>query len=81
MFTNLSCSDSNLSKNDRYVPHFPDLIFGTISAVHSHRFSTHTTYGTLVHVICGFRRIENRFTAPETRCLEKRVDYDCLRKL
>ena len=24
----------------------PDLIFGTISAVHFHHFSTHTTYGT-----------------------------------
>ena len=46
MFTNSSCSDLNFSKNDRYVPHFPDLIFGTTSAVHFHNLSTHTTYGT-----------------------------------
>ena len=46
MYTILSCSDLNFSKNDRYVPHFPDLIFGTNSAVHFYHFSTHTTYGT-----------------------------------
>ena len=57
---------------------FPILTFGYISTVHFHRFSTHTTHGTLVRVICDFRRIENRFTAPETRCLEKRVNFDCL---
>ena len=46
MFTNLSCSDLNIHKNDAYVPLFSDLIFDTISAVHFHNFSTHTTYGT-----------------------------------
>ena len=46
MYTILSCSDLNFSKNDHYVPHFPDLIFGANSAVHFHHFSTHTTYGT-----------------------------------
>ena len=34
------------SGRDIYVPLLPDLIFGTISAVHFHHFSTHTTYGT-----------------------------------
>ena len=46
MYTILSCSDLNFSKNDCYVPHFPDLIFDTNSAVHFHHFSTHTIYGT-----------------------------------
>ena len=31
--------------------------------------------------ICDFRRIKIRFTVPEPRCLEKRVDSDCLRIL
>ena len=46
MFKILSFSDLNIYKNDAYVPIFLDLIFGTISAVHFHHFSTHTTYGT-----------------------------------
>ena len=46
MFKILSCSDLNIYKNDDYVHFFSDLIFGTISAVHFHHFSTHTTYGT-----------------------------------
>ena len=46
MFIILACSDLNIYKNDAYVPLFPDLIFGTISAVHFHHFSTHTTHGT-----------------------------------
>ena len=69
------------SNNDHYVSLLPDLIFGTISVVHFHPFSTHTTYGTRVLVVCAFRRIENRFTASEMRCLVKRVNSDCLEKL
>ena len=65
MFIILSCSDLNIYKNDAYVPLFSVLTSGTILAVHFHHFSTHTTYGTLVRVICDFRRIENHFTAPE----------------
>ena len=65
-------------QNGIYVLLFPVLTFGTILAVHFHHFSTHATYGTLVHVICDFRCIENRFTAPEMRCLKKRANSDCL---
>ena len=71
----------NFSINTNYVLLFPDLIFGTISAVHFHHFSTHTTHGTRVRVICDFRCIEIRFTAPEMRCPVKRADSDCLRIL
>ena len=78
MFINLSCSDLNIYKNDAYVHLFSDLIFGTILAIHFHHFSTQTTYGTWVHVICDFRGIENCFTAPETRCLVKRANTDYL---
>ena len=46
MYTILSSSDLNFSKNDLYVPLLPELIFGTTSVVHFHHFSTHTTYGT-----------------------------------
>ena len=46
MLTISSSSDLNICKNDAYVHFFSDLIFGTISAVHFHHFSTHTTYGT-----------------------------------
>ena len=82
LFANSSSCDLKIkSLNDQYVPLLPDLRFGTTSAIHFHHFSTHTTYGTRVHVICDFRHIEKRFTAPETRCLEKRVDSDRLRKL
>ena len=56
----------------------PVLSFGTISVVHFHHFSTHTTYDTLVRVICDFCHIEYRFTTSEIRCLEKRVNPDCV---
>ena len=78
MFTNLSCSDLNIHKNDAYIPLFSYLIFDNISAVHFHHFSTHNTYGTRVRIICDFRRIKNLFTAPKTRCLVKCVNSDCL---
>ena len=81
MFIILSCSDLNIYKNDAYVLLFSDLIFGTISAIHFNHFSTHTTYRTWVRVICDFRRIENRFTAPKMRCLVKRANTDYLRIL
>ena len=82
LLTILSSSDlKSNSNNDHYVPLLPDLIFGIISVVHFHHFSTHSTYGTRILVVCAFRRIENRFTVPEMRCLVKRVNSDCLRKL
>ena len=81
MLTISSSNDLNICKNDAYVPFFLDLIFGTISAVHFHHFSTHTTYGTRVCAKCDFPRIENRFTAPVTRRLEKCVDSNSLGKL
>ena len=42
MYTISSFSYLNIYKNDAYVPIFSDLIFGTISAIHFHHFSTHT---------------------------------------
>ena len=78
MFSILSFSHLNNFHNANFVPLFPVLTFGSTSAVHFDHFSTHTTYVTLVLVICDFRHIENRFTAPEMRCLEKRVNSDCL---
>ena len=77
MFSILSFSHLNNFHNANFVPIFPVLTFGTISALHFHHFSTHTTYGILVCVIYDFRRNENHFTAPELRCLEKRADSDC----
>ena len=82
LFAILSSCDLKFKfHNDHYVPLLPDLTFGTISAVHFHHFSTHTTYGTRVHVICDFRHIEIRFMTLETRCLEKRADSNYLGKL
>ena len=46
MYPILSSSDLNFPKMTFMSLDFPDLIFGTISAVHFHPFSTHTTYGT-----------------------------------
>ena len=52
--------------------------FVTISAVHFHHLSTHSTCVSCLHVIGDFCHLTFRFTAPVTRCLEKRVNSDYL---
>ena len=65
MFSILSFSHLNNFHNANFVHLFPILTFGSTSVVHFHHFSTHTTYGTRLLVICDFHRIEIRFTALE----------------
>ena len=65
--------------NSQYVPSSRFLPLGTIPTIHFHHLSTHATCITCVHVICDFCHISSHFSAPETRCLEKCVNSDCLR--
>ena len=67
------------SQNSQCVPYLGFLTLDTMSAIHFHPLSTHATYVTRVHVICDFCHITYRFMAPDTRCLEKCANFDCLR--
>ena len=68
----------NNSNNVIHVPSLGFLTLGTIPAVHFHRLSNLVTSVTRVHVIGDFCHITCRFTAPDTRCLEKHANSDCL---
>ena len=78
LFTILSLVSFKNLNNDHYVPKLGFSTFCTISAVHFHHLSTHVTCITCVHVICDFYHISSCFSVPETRCLEKSVNSDCL---
>ena len=69
----------NKFKNSLCVHSLGFLTLCTISAVHFHHLSTHATCVTRVHVVGDFYHIPCHFMAPDTRCLKKRVNSDCLR--
>ena len=75
LFVLLSFNNSN---NANHVPKLGFFTFDIISAVHFDHPSTHATYVTWVHVMGDFCHIICRFTAPDTQCLEKLVNSDCL---
>ena len=68
----------NISIMPIMSPSFGFLTFGTISPIYFHHLSTHATCVTCVHVIGDFCNLRFHFTAPDTRCLEKRANFDCL---
>ena len=78
LFLILSLVSFKNLNNDHYVSKLGFLTFGTISAIHFHHLSTHVTCITCVHVICDFCHISSHFPVPETRCLEKHVNSDCI---
>ena len=75
LYAILSYYHLNISIMPIMSPSFGFSTFGTISAVHFHHLSTHVRCVTCVHVIGGFCHLTFRFTAPDTRCLQKTCKF------